>query len=126
MPATPHATLPRPAARVHHNPYATRDLIPPSPGTPGEGRGGGLSDRKSESPNRKSRPHPNPPPEYRGRGQKPPHVLQLPGKKTRQRLKESLFHRPPLPHLIRDPLGLVLVFFEHFGLLRRETLIEHV
>jgi hypothetical protein len=36
--------------------------LPPSPGTPGEGRGGGYSRELS-----KQGPHPNPPPEYRER-----------------------------------------------------------
>src|SRR5205085_6649636 len=40
----------------------------PSPGTPGEGRGGGSSALESQISNPKSHPHPNPPPEYRGRG----------------------------------------------------------
>jgi len=38
--------------------------LPPSPGIPGEGRGGGFSRESS-----KHRPHPNPPPEYREREQ---------------------------------------------------------
>jgi hypothetical protein len=37
-------------------------LLLPSPGTPGEGQGGGLFDEPSTSP------YPNPPPEYQGRG----------------------------------------------------------
>src|SRR5580700_5619545 len=37
--------------------------LSPSPGTPGEGRGGGLAAVEREDP------HPNPPPEYRERGQ---------------------------------------------------------
>jgi len=45
--------------------------IPPSPGTPGEGRGGGLTpsiaNQKSQIKNPES-PHPNPPPGYRERG----------------------------------------------------------
>src|SRR5690348_10039641 len=38
----------------------------PSPGTPGEGQGGGLSNRAYYS-----NPLPSPPPEYRGREKKP-------------------------------------------------------
>ncbi|HWE03286.1 MAG TPA: valine--tRNA ligase [Tepidisphaeraceae bacterium] len=39
------------------------DALTPSPGTPGEGRGGGLvADKQND-------PHPNPPPAYRERGQ---------------------------------------------------------
>ncbi len=41
--------------------------LSPSPGTPGEGWGEGHSARP------KSRPHPNPLPEYRERGQEGPH-----------------------------------------------------
>jgi hypothetical protein len=43
--------------------------VPPSPGTPGEGRGGGSSSiRNPQSAIRNSKdPHPNPPPEYRER-----------------------------------------------------------
>ena len=45
--------------------------LSPSPGTPGEGRGEGLSDSRStfEVVSIASNPHPNPPPEYRERGQ---------------------------------------------------------
>jgi len=44
----------------------------PSPGTPGEGRGGGsaTSFRNPQSKIRNGDPHPNPPPEYRERGQR--------------------------------------------------------
>src|SRR4051794_16333595 len=40
--------------------------LPPSPGTPGEGRGGGLSDSPIRNPQSAIRnPHPSPPPDYR-------------------------------------------------------------
>src|SRR5688572_16238476 len=42
--------------------------LPPSPGTPGEGRGEGASGVKSRTAPATS-PHPNPLPEYRERGQ---------------------------------------------------------
>jgi hypothetical protein len=40
------------------------NLLIPSPGTPGEGEGGGFMNQSAFGP------HPNPPPEYQGRGKK--------------------------------------------------------
>jgi FAD/FMN-containing dehydrogenase/Fe-S oxidoreductase len=44
-------------------------IIFPSPGTPGEGQGGGFFGSEEQI-----RPHPNPPPEYQGRGKASPKV----------------------------------------------------
>jgi 23S rRNA-/tRNA-specific pseudouridylate synthase len=40
----------------------------PSPGTPGEGRGGGNLELRTQNLELEGCPHPNPPPEYQGRG----------------------------------------------------------
>src|SRR5207247_7246868 len=51
------------ASPSQSRPFPSGIHFPPSPGTPGEGGGGGLFARNAEED-----PHPNPPPEYRERG----------------------------------------------------------
>jgi putative membrane-bound dehydrogenase-like protein len=51
--------------------FTSAGPLTPSPGTPGEGRGGGSSSIANQKPKTEDpiSPHPNPPPEYRERGQ---------------------------------------------------------
>ncbi|MDB5289504.1 MAG: transporter substrate-binding protein, partial [Phycisphaerales bacterium] len=72
---------PVPRAVMRFRPMQVRDTSPdflfPSPGTPGEGQGGGWFELSMGRFACMPSPHPSPPPAYRGREQRPPNLSRV-------------------------------------------------